>query len=128
MTLFPVRPEIDTSDRPDAILEDHTFEERREHRHEAGAARWRAGALAEAVFGGRVVPRLRSARTAAGFRALVELEVPFRDLDEHRDAEDRFLRAAYSDEVLGSIPVVFVFTPVLEVAGRRPAGMLPSPS
>lgn len=127
MTLFPGRPESDTSDRPEAVLEDLTFEERREHRLEAGAARWRAGALAEAVFGGRVVPRLRSARTAAGFRAMVELEVPFRDLDEHRDAEDRFLRAAYGDEVLGSIPVVFVFTPVLEAAGRS-LGVLPSPS
>ncbi len=128
MTLFPGRPKSDATDRPDAVLEDHTFEERREHRVEAGAARWRAGALAEAVFGGRVVPRLRSARTAAGFRALLELEVPFRDLDEHRDAEDRFLQAASGDEVLGSIPVVFVFTPVLEVAGRRPVGMLPSTS
>lgn len=128
MSLFPGRPRNDASDRSHAALEDRTVEERREHRLEAGTARWRAGALAEAVFGGRVVPRLRSARTAAGFRALVELEVPFRDLDEHRDAEDRFLQAAGVDEVLGAIPVVFVFTPVLDVEEGRRVGMAPSPS
>jgi hypothetical protein len=114
MSLFPARPADEAPDRPHGVLEDQTLEERREHRVEAGAARWRAGALAEAIFGGRVVPRLRSARTAAGFRALVELEVPFRDLSSHRAAEERFLRAAYVDEVLGGIPVVFVFTPVAE--------------
>ncbi len=128
MSIFPGRPADDPSERPDAILEDRTLEERREHRLEAGGARWRAGALAEAVFGGRVVPRLRSARTAAGFRALVELEVPFRDLDEHRDAEDRFLRAAGGDEILGSIPVLFVFTPILEVTDGPRARLVPSAS
>ena len=126
MTPFFERPENDATDRPNAVIEDQTLEERREHRLEAGAARWRAGALAEAIFGGRVVPRLRSARTAAGFRALVELEVPFRDLGQHRDAEDRFLRAAYGDEVLGAIPVVFVFTPVPDTAEGRRVGMAAS--
>ena len=128
MSLFPGRPADEPSDRPDAVFEDRTLEERREHRAEAGAARWRAGALAEAVFGGRVVPRPRPARTVAGFRALVELEVPFRGLDEHLEAEDRFLRAASGDEVLGTIPVVFVFTPVVEVDGGAAVHLVPSPS
>lgn len=128
MSLFPGRPAEDPTDRPDAILEDRTLEERREHRLEAGAARWRAGALAEAIFGSGVVPRLRSARTAKGFRALVELEVPFRDLEAHRDAEDRFLRAAHGDEILGTIPVLFVFTPVLSAGDGAESRAVPSPS
>jgi hypothetical protein len=128
MSLFPGRPADGAADRPDAVLEDRTIEERREHRAEAGAARWRAGALAEAIFGGRVVPRLRSARTAAGFRAMVELEVPFRDLDAHREAEARFLSAAYCDEILGGIPVVFVFTPVVEGSGVAGAPWVPATS
>lgn len=126
MSLFPARPADEAPDRPHGVLEDRTLEERREHRIEAGAARWRAGALAEAIFGGRVVPRLRSARTAAGFRAMVELEVPFRDLRTHRDAEERFLSAAHGDEVLGEIPVVFVFTPVpAESAASGVPGLVP---
>ncbi|MEJ2539571.1 MAG: hypothetical protein P8188_06320 [Gemmatimonadota bacterium] len=111
MSLFARRPADPGGSRSYAELQDESIQEAREHRIQAGAARWRAGALAEAIFGGRVVPRLRSARTAAGFRALVELEVPFHDLGRHRDAEERFLQAARGDEVLGRIPVVFVFTP-----------------
>lgn len=122
MSLFPARPADDVPDRPHGVLEDRTLEERREHRIEAGAARWRAGALAEAIFGGRVVPRLRSSRSAAGFRAMVELEVPFQDLSTHRDAEERFLRAAHRDDVLGGIPVVFVFTPVCTESAPSGAG------
>ena len=116
MSLFPGRPADDASERPHTVLEDQTLEERRENRLEAGAARWRAGALAETIFGGRVVPRLRSARSAAGFRALVELEVPFHSLAEHRDAAERFMSAAHRDEVLGGLPVVSVFTPVVQTA------------
>jgi hypothetical protein len=92
-------------------------EERREH-WEADGARWRAGALAEAIFGSGVVPRLRYARGAAGFRALVELEVPFRGLEDHQAREARFVAEAGRDEILSRIPALFVFTPVPE--GARP--------
>jgi hypothetical protein len=77
----------------------------------AQAARWRAGALAETIFGGRVVPRLRSARGGAGFTSLVELEVPFVELERHRELEERFVRAAGMDEVLSLVPALYLFTP-----------------
>ncbi|HSM04843.1 MAG TPA: hypothetical protein VK858_09465 [Longimicrobiales bacterium] len=112
MSFVPRRPVEPDSGRAHATLVDEHVEISREQRADASAARWRAGALAEAIFGGRVVPRLRSARTMAGFRALLELEVPFRDLGRHREAETRFLQAARRDELLGRLPVVFVFTPV----------------
>jgi hypothetical protein len=124
MTLVPRRAAEPDPGRDHATLVDEHIEVAREHRSEASAARWRAGALAEAIFGGRVVPRLRNARTMAGFRALVELEVPFTALDAHREAEARFLRAAHRDELLSRVPLVFVFTPVESepVDGPVPAG------
>ncbi len=124
MTLVPRRPADPDPGRDHATLVDEHIEVSREHRAEASAARWRAGALAEAIFGGRVVPRLRNARSMAGFRALVELEVPFTELDAHREAEARFIQAAHRDELLGRVPLVFVFTPVEPepVGGPVPVG------
>ncbi len=71
-----------------------------------------------------MVPRLRNARTMVGFRALVELEVPFTEMEAHREAELRFLQAAHRDELLSRVPLVFVFTPVEShpVDGPVPAG------
>jgi hypothetical protein len=112
MTLVPRRAGAPDPGWDHATLLDEHIEVSREHRSEASAARWRAGALAEAIFGGRVVPRLRNARSMAGFRAMVELEVPFTELDAHREAEARFLEAARRDELLCRVPLVFVFTPV----------------
>ncbi len=97
-------------------------EEERRQGWEADAARWRAGALAEAIFGRGVIPRLRYARTALGFRALVELEVPFRDLDDHQSREHRFLAEVGRDELLARIPALFVFTPA------DPGALVPAPS
>jgi hypothetical protein len=79
-------------------------------RWEVRAAEWRAVAIAEAVFGGRVVPRLAGG-PGVGFRALLELEVPFDDLDRHRDAEERFLAAAGRDELLADVPMLVLFAP-----------------
>lgn len=76
----------------------------------AQAARWRAGALAEAIFGTGVIPRLRNARGGAGFHSLVELEVPFVDLALHRELEEQFVRAAAVDEILSRVPSVYVFS------------------
>ena len=87
-------------------------------RWEVRAAEWRAVALAEIVFGGRVVPRLAGGG-GVGFRALLELEVPFEDLETHADAEARFLAAARRDELLGGFPMVVLFAP------RVRAGALP---
>lgn len=101
-----------------ATLLQGVHEEARREAWNADSARWRAGALAEAIFGHGVVPRLRYARGAAGFRALVELEVPFADLERHRELERRFLWEAYRDEILARVPTLFVFTP----AERAPSG------
>lgn len=100
---------------------EHVEPERRrdvERRWQVRAAQWRATALAEWAFGGRVVPRLAGRSESAGFRALLELEVPFDDLDDHRESEERFLAAARRDEHLSRMPMVVVFTP-------RPAGPPP---
>lgn len=114
MSLLPRRAGGNApGDEDSATLVQGVHEEERRHAWEADAARWRAGALAEALFGEGVVPRLRSARGAAGFRALVELEVPFHDLDRHRELEGRFLREAGRDEILARIPTLFIFTPGL---------------
>jgi hypothetical protein len=80
-------------------------------RWELRAAEWRAVVIAEAAFGGPVEPRLLGAGSAAGFRGLVELRVPFEDLGSHREAEDRFLAWARRDELLGRLPLIVVFTP-----------------
>lgn len=75
------------------------------------AAHWRAHALAEEVFGGRVETRLQGLRTDEGFRGLLLLDVDFRDLAEHREAESRFLAAAGGDPLLSTVPLVYVVGP-----------------
>ena len=79
-------------------------------RWEVRAAEWRAVFLAELVFDGPVVPRLAGG-SGMGFRALLELEVPFDDLEAHREAEARFLAAAGRDPLLGDFPMVVLFAP-----------------
>lgn len=111
MSLVPRRPDLPREDRTPSTLVEGVRHETRQESRTANSARWRAGALAEAIFGAGVVPRLRYARGAAGFQALVELEVPFRGLEAHREREGRFLGEAARDEVLSRIPTLFVFTP-----------------
>lgn len=111
MSLVPGRPGGQGEERPAASLLQGVQEEVREQVRHANSARWRAGALAESIFGAGVVPRLRYARGASGFQALVELRVPFRCLETHREREGRFLWEAGRDEILARIPTLFVFTP-----------------
>ena len=111
MSLVPRRARGPEDERDPTTLVQGVREEARQQALHANSARWRAGALAEAIFGAGVVPRLRHARGARGFHALVELEVPFHCLHSHRERESRFIREAERDEVLSSIPAVFVFTP-----------------
>lgn len=111
MSLVPRRARGPEDDRDPTTLVEGVYEEAREEARNANSARWRAGALAEAIFGTGVIPRLRHARGARGFTALVELEVPFSCLASHRERETRFIREAERDEVLSRFPAVFVFTP-----------------
>ncbi|WP_405285297.1 hypothetical protein V3331_06595 [Gaopeijia maritima] len=93
---------------------EHVEPERRrdvERRWQVRAAQWRATALAEWAFDGRVVPRLAGRSESAGFRALLELEVPFDGIEGHRESEARFLAAVRRDEHLARMPMVVVFTP-----------------
>lgn len=119
MSLIPRRASGPGGEEEAATLVQGMEQEVRRASHWAQAARWRAGALAEAIFGEGVVPRLRYARGAAGFQALVELEVPFHGLERHRDAEHRFVHEAGRDEVLSRIPTLFVFTPRSEEGEGR---------
>lgn len=79
-------------------------------RWELRALQWRAAELAEAVFGGRVGARVLGG-AGQGLRGLLELDVPFRDLEGHRAAEDRFLAWAAHDDLLAGAALVVVFTP-----------------
>lgn len=111
MSLVPRQAEGSDEERPPATLLQELREEAREQLRVANSARWRAGALAESIFGPGVIPRLRYARGAVGFHAMVELEVPFRSLDRHRELEGRFLWEAGRDDVLCRVNTLFVFTP-----------------
>jgi hypothetical protein len=80
-------------------------------RWEARAAQWRARELAEIFFGGVGAGRLLGLRAQGPTRGLLHLEVPFRDLPDHRDRERRFLEAAGSDPILSRIPLIYVLAP-----------------
>ena len=82
-------------------------------RWEVRSAQWRAVALAEAVFGGTVDVRLRGGDPAgrAPFRGMLSLRVPFDDLELHRWRERVFRACAGRDELLGRVPLVYVFQP-----------------
>jgi hypothetical protein len=90
-------------------------------RWERRAGQWRAVDLAREVFGEGAAGRLEGFPPRGGFKGLVHLEVPFRDMEDHRAREDLFLALASSDPVLERVPLVFVFAPVPEavVAERR---------
>ena len=79
-------------------------------RWETRAAQWRAHELAEQVFGGEVTTRLTGRLPGASFRGLLHLAVPFRDLESHRTLEAAFLACAARDDLLASVPFVFVLS------------------
>ncbi len=80
-------------------------------RWEVRAAQWRAQDIAESVFGRIESASLLSLRAAGPLRGLLHFEVPFRDLDVHRDREQRFLAAVETDPILAQVRLVYVFVP-----------------
>lgn len=84
-------------------------------RWELRALQWRAAELAEAIFESKVSARLLGGGSL-GFRGLIELDVPFHDLEAHRRDEARFMAAAARDELLGPAALVVVFTPRVGVS------------
>jgi hypothetical protein len=94
--------------------------EDRQRRWEVRAAHWRAHALAQEIFRGEVRTHLMGMRTAGKFRGLLRMEVPFRDLEGHREAEARFLAAAGGDPLLEAVPLLFVVGPDASSLARTP--------
>ena len=88
-------------------------------RWEVRAAQWKALELAREAFGDDAAAGLAPYPARGGFRGMVRLAVPFQDLDDHRDREDRFLALAGRDALLQRVPLVFVFDPV-PVSSARP--------
>jgi hypothetical protein len=87
-------------------------------RWEARAAQWRARHIAELVFGGEVAARL-SGRGRPPFRGMLELDVPFTDLETHREKEGVFLACVARDPLLASVPFIYVIGPAVEAAPRK---------
>ncbi len=108
-------PPAGRGDRPDA---DHPSLQQRplsqaeqQARWEVRAAQWRAREIAESVFGRVSRSSLIGIRPAGSMRGLLNLEVPFTDLQTHRSREDRFLAAVRSDPVLSRVPLVYIVGP-----------------
>ena len=83
----------------------------RRSRWEVRAAQWRARELADLVFGSVTRMQLSGLRPDGLLRGLLRLDVPFTDLEVHRDREARFLAAVASDQLLTQIPLVYVIGP-----------------
>lgn len=111
MNLFPERPQLPDAEAAGATL---FVEGDREVRRELAlrmVARWRAAELAAEIFGTPLDHRMSRGVGGGGFRGVLELEVPFHGLDDHREKEALFVAAARSDEVLGRMPLLYLFAP-----------------
>lgn len=80
-------------------------------RWEVRAAQWRARELAEVVFGSVTSMGMSGIRGEGRLRGLLRLDVPFADLEEHRQREARFLSAVEADPVLSGVRLVYVIGP-----------------
>lgn len=80
-------------------------------RWEVRAAQWRAHELAQLVFGRVSDMGLIGMRRKGGMRGLLRLDVPFDDLDAHRDREARFMAAVSIDPILSTVPLLYVIGP-----------------
>lgn len=82
-------------------------------RWEVRGARFRAHALAEAVFGpdAHVLPAGGEGGMPP-FRGLVRVVVPFADIDVHRWRERIFVSCAARDPLLAGVPLVYLFEPL----------------
>jgi hypothetical protein len=54
---------------------------------------------------------LTGMRRGGDMRGLLRLDVPFDDLDVHRDREARFMAAVSTDPLLSTVPLVYVIGP-----------------
>lgn len=113
----PGHPDDDARPHRELVeaLDPRTEREVSRRRWEFAALRWRALALARAIFGAEA--RLDgSSAGVGGFRGIVRLRVPFASLDAHREREARFVAWAARDDVLGPASLVYVFSPAVAPA------------
>lgn len=114
MTMFPGRVGGENAEPDHPRLQQRPFSPAEQKaRWEVQAAQWRAREVAESVFGRVTGSSLLGVRPAGPLRGLLHLDVPFSDLDLHRDRERRFLAAVESDPILAQVPLVYVFGPDL---------------
>jgi hypothetical protein len=78
---------------------------------EVRAAQWRAWRLAELAFGPGVTVRLGGSGGPKWFRGLLTVDVPFRDIHDHRERESIFLSWVARDPILVRVPFIYVFQP-----------------
>ena len=112
MSVVPSRADgLDPDENPATLIVDGEIEE--QHRRAIlRVARWRAAAIAERIFGVPLDHRVIGAGSAAGFRGMLEFDVVFDRLDAHVERESAFVHAVRRDPLLGSLPLVYLFTPV----------------
>ena len=96
-------------ERPGGWGEEHPWAPLVERRLTREERRSRGVELAESVFGAVARGVIVSIRLEGPARGLLELDVPFRDLETHQELEARFLAAATADPVLSQVPLVYVF-------------------
>lgn len=109
--LPPNSPGADTDPDHPRLQERPRSQAEEKARWEVRAAQWRARELAEAVFGAVSDTALSAVRSAGPLRGLMQLHVPFHDLDVHRAREARFMAAVEADPLLSEVPLVYVFGP-----------------
>jgi len=85
------------------------------HRFRRGRAHRVGLDLAEQAFGPGVRTSLLGVRPSGAIRGLVQLQVPFRSLAEHRDREAHFLGMVGVDPVMARVPLLFVVGPGAEL-------------
>lgn len=104
--------EVERND-PESVGWIEVREERIGHRKRWSirAAQWRTLELAREVFGEAAGVRLDGAPPRGAFQGMVHVRVPFDDLEDHRAREGRFTALAGADELLGRVPMVFIFEP-----------------
>ena len=111
-SLVPHRPSgLPPEPESPRLLHEVLGDEERRLRWAVRAAYWKAHALAREVFSGEVETRLVGMRTRGELHGILQVDVPFRDLETHREAEARFLAAAGSDPLLASVPLLYAVGP-----------------
>ena len=107
---IPTRPwgGDERSDRPEPRLQGVRTEAEVLGRWEVRAAQYRALSLAQETFGDPARGSLLALRHEGSIRGLLHLEVPFLDLDTHREREQVFMSRAAEDPVLSRVSLVYV--------------------